>query len=302
MAAEPAVRMMDVTKRFGRVYAVQSLDLAVYPGEMVGLVGPDGAGKTTAARLAAGVLAPTSGRVAPEGRGRAGYLSGRFSLYPDLTVWENITFFARVYGMTRADAESESRRLLDWVGLLTFRDRLGGQLSGGMRQKLALACAVIHRPPILILDEPTTAVDPVARGEFWDLLRHQAGLGTAVLVTTPYMDEAEHCHRVGLLHLGRLLAVDTPAALRDRLPLRMMRLTGAGPDRLHRSQLKAAAAGLPGVRWLQPMGDGVRVALDPERADAAAAAVPAGLVLTPARPTLEDAFIWLSGGLEEVSA
>ncbi|MCG0238046.1 MAG: ABC transporter ATP-binding protein, partial [Firmicutes bacterium] len=179
--------------------AVEGVDLAVFPGEVVVLVGPDGAGKTTLARLAAGVLAPTAGRVVPDPRGRVGYLAARFSLYPDLTVWENLAFFGRLYGMATRDVEAEGTRLLEWVGLLPFRDRLAGALSGGMRQKLALACALLHRPPVLVLDEPTTGVDPVARAEFWQLLREEARAGRAVLVTTSYLDVAVGCDRVALL-------------------------------------------------------------------------------------------------------
>lgn len=291
---EPAIRLMQVSKQFGSVRAVDGVDLAISPGEMVGLVGPDGAGKTTLARLAAGVLAPSTGRVEPESRGRVGYLSGGFSLYPELTVWENLTFFAHIYGMPARAADAEARRLLDWVGLLPFRDRLGGALSGGMRQKLSLACAVIHQPPILILDEPTTAVDPVARQDFWQLLREQAAHGRAVLVTTPYLDEAEYCHRVGLLHEGRLLATGSAAALKGRLPYRMALLTPAPGEPLRRLEAQAAADRLPGRRWTLPLGTGVRVALDA----GAPMDAPPGYTLTEVAPNLEDVYIWLSGAGE----
>jgi ABC-2 type transport system ATP-binding protein len=293
---DAAIRFIDVSRRFGHHVAVDAINLSVSPGELVGLVGPDGAGKTTLARLAAGALAPSSGRVEPESRGRVGYLTGRFSLYPELTVWENLAFFARVYGMARSDLETEGRRLLDWVGLLPFRDRLAGALSGGMRQKLALACAVVHKPPTLILDEPTTAVDPVARRDFWDLLREQAAEGRAVLVTTPYMDEAEHCHRVALLHQGKFLAVGTADELKHRLPYQMALLTAAEGMTPSRRETLAAAESLPGLRWAVPLGVGVRVALE------AQAAAPAGFTLAPVEPDLEDAYIWLSGAAEEVTA
>lgn len=295
---EPSIHLKHVSYSFGHRKAVDGIDLAVYPGELVGLVGPDGAGKTTLARLAAGALAPLAGRVEPESRGRVGYLTGRFSLYPDLTVWENITFFARVYGMPAGEVGPESERLLDWVSLLPFRERLAGNLSGGMRQKLALACAVVHRPPTLILDEPTTAVDPVARLDFWNLLREQAARGCAVLVTTPYMDEAEACHRVGLLHEGRLLGTGTAADLKARLPYRMALLTPTGDATPKRAEVVAVAQGLAGIRWTVPLGIGVRVALDAT----AAPEVPPGYTLQTMPASLEDSYIYLSGLGEEVQA
>lgn len=293
-----AIRLDNVSKSFGHHKAVDSISLDVHAGELVGLVGPDGAGKTTLARIAAGALAPTAGRVEPESRGRVGYLTGRFSLYPELTVWENLAFFAKVYGMSPAEVKVEGERLLDWVGLLPFRQRLAGALSGGMRQKLALACAVVHRPPTLILDEPTTAVDPVARMDFWNLLREQAAQGCAVLVTTPYMDEAEPCHRVALLHQGRLLAQGPSAELIGRLPCRMALLVPAGGTHPRRAEVLAAAEGLPGCRWVLPLGVGVRVAID----RGAPLTARAGYTLTEVPANLEDTYIWLSGAAEEVQA
>lgn len=296
---EAAIALRNVSKFYGHHRAVEAIDLAVMPGELVGVVGPDGAGKTTLARLAAGALAPTSGKVEPESRGRVGYLTGRFSLYPELTVWENLAFFARLYGMGGKALEAEGNRLLEWVGLLPFKERFAGALSGGMRQKLALACAVVHQPPTLILDEPTTAVDPVARVDFWNLLREQAGKGRAVLVTTPYMDEAEHCHRVVLLHQGRMLAAGPAAELTARLPYRMALLAPAGDAfKPRRGEVLAVAEGLPGRRWVQPLGVGVRVALQSD----APLTAPPGYMLEPAPASLEDAYIWLSGAAEEVQA
>ncbi|MFO7173394.1 MAG: ABC transporter ATP-binding protein [Bacillota bacterium] len=292
----PAIYLQGVSRSFGSVRAVEGVDLAVFPGEVVVLVGPDGAGKTTLARLAAGVLAPTAGRVVPDPRGRVGYLAARFSLYPDLTVWENLAFFGRLYGMATRDVEAEGTRLLEWVGLLPFRDRLAGALSGGMRQKLALACALLHRPPVLVLDEPTTGVDPVARAEFWQLLREEARAGRAVLVTTSYLDEAVGCDRVALLHRGRILAEGKPEALVGRLPYRMARLTAAGDGRRARGELLAAAEKLPGLVWTQPQGTGVRVALAPD----APLAPPSGYRLEPAAPVLEDVYLWLTGYGAEV--
>lgn len=284
---EPAIRLSNVTKEINGRPAVQGINLTVHPGEMVGLVGPDGAGKTTLTRLAAGVLAPISGSVEPESRGRVGYLSGRFSLYPELTVWENLRFFAELYQMKPSAIKAEGEQLLEALGLLAFRERRAGALSGGMRQKLALACAVVHQPPILILDEPTTAVDPVARTEFWALLKAQAKAGRAVLVTTPYFNEAAHCDRVALLHEGRILAMDRPTALLERLPVQMALLAPLAGQR--RGEVMAAAEGQPGVVWTFPVGLGVRVALS-----AALPTPPEGYQLLPQAPTLEDLFIWLS--------
>lgn len=295
---EFAIKLTDVTKRFGSQRGVEGISLTVAPGELVGLVGPDGSGKTTLARLAAGVIAPTAGSVEPESRGRVGYLTGRFSLYPELTVRENLRFFARLYGMKRAEFELAAERLLGWVGLLPFRDRLAGALSGGMRQKLALVCAVIHRPPVLILDEPTTAVDPVARVEFWKLLKEQARQGCAVLVTTPYMDEAEHCDRVLLLHEGRALATGTAGGLKAQVPYRMAMLTPAEGRTPSRAELAAAAQGLPGLRWSVPLGQGVRVALE----RSAPFISPQGYALTEVGADLEDLFLSLTGAAEEVTA
>jgi ABC-2 type transport system ATP-binding protein len=295
---EPAIQLISVSKTYGGIEAVSGVNLTVHPGELVGLVGPDGSGKSTLARLAAGVLAPTAGRVEPDSRGRVGYLSSRFSLYPELTVWENLDFFASVYGMSRSQIAAEGARLLAWVGLLPFRDRLSGALSGGMRQKLSLVCSVIHQPPILILDEPTTAVDPVARTEFWGLLREQAGLGRALLITTPYLDEAEFCHRVGLLQGGRLMATGTAAELKGRLPYRMALLEVVGERAVRRAELQQVAASIQGQCWIQPMGSGVRIAMKRE----APILAPPGFSLTAVAPTLEDTYVWLAEQREGVSS
>lgn len=303
--AQQGIQLAGVSKSYGHVQAIDDVSLSVRPGELVGVVGPDGAGKTTLARLAAGVLRPDSGTVTPKSQGRVGYLAGRFSLYPELTVWENLTFFASLYGMARDAIINEGERLLAWVGLTPFRNRLSGDLSGGMRQKLALICALVHQPPVLILDEPTTAVDPAARADFWALLRQQAELGRAILVTTPYMDEAETCHRVGLLQRGRLLALDSADALKARLPYRMGTLSPTGESGAdsardahagrRRSATLAAAGALPGCRWAEPLGQTVRVALAPD----APFAAPPGYTLVESPPKLEDVYIWLSGSLSD---
>lgn len=298
-----ALRLAGVSHRFGTVEALRDVDLDLPAGTVTALVGPDGAGKTTLLRVAAGILAPTAGRVErPAGAGAAGagigYLAGASSVYPDLTVWENVTFFGRLYGMAGRDLAAEAGRLLAWAGLDGFRHRLARDLSGGMRQKLGLVCALIHRPAVALLDEPTTGVDPVARRELWTLLRQLAGGGMAVLVATPYMDEAEQCRRVAFLHAGRLLAAGSPEELRARVPYRVLLLqpdAGAGPGR---QELLELARGLPGVLDVRAAGEGVRVALpvaapDPE--------LPPGVRAVPVEVGLEDAYVWLADQ-EEVRA
>jgi drug efflux transport system ATP-binding protein len=213
-----AVDTHGLAKTFGSIEAVRSLDLAVGEGEMFGLVGPDGAGKTTTIRLLCGILRPTSGRAsvlgydlekeAAEIKNRIGYLSQRFSLYGDLTVDENIEFFAGIH-LVR-DYERRRDELLEFTRLTPFRSRLAERLSGGMKQKLALACTLIHTPRLLLLDEPTTGVDPVSRRDFWTILSGLIRSGITIVMATPYMDEAERCSRVGLLGAGRLLAADSP--------------------------------------------------------------------------------------------
>src|SRR3954467_3766458 len=220
-----AIRLERVTKRYGAVTALNELTLDVGRGEMFGLIGPDGAGKTTTIRLMAGLLHPDRGRIEVLGRdpasdhraitGAVGYLSQRFSLYGDLTVDENIAFFAEIHGVRGYKAARD--RLLEMTQLSPFRRRRADRLSGGMKQKLALACTLVHEPDVLLLDEPTTGVDPVSRREFWKLLSEFLARGLTIVMATPYLDEAERCSRVALLHDGHLLAVDTPGALRRGL-------------------------------------------------------------------------------------
>jgi ABC-2 type transport system ATP-binding protein len=218
--AAPAVEIRELTRRFGRVVAVDRLTLEIARGELFGLVGPDGAGKTTTLRMLAGILTPTSGdatvagcsvREDPEGlKGRIAYMSQRFGLYADLTVLENLHFYADLFEVPAAARAARVERLLRFSQLAPFGDRPAGKLSGGMKQKLGLACALIHTPEILLLDEPTNGVDPVSRRDFWRILYDMLKEGVTIVVTTAYLDEAERCNRVGLLHEGRLLALDTP--------------------------------------------------------------------------------------------
>ena len=217
--------------------------MAIEPGEMFGLIGPDGAGKTTTIRLMCGLLKPDAGSVRVLGRDPVkehlavtqtlGYLSQRFSLYGDLSIDENISFFAEIHGLSMRDPAIRDRRerLLELTQLVTFRSRLAEQLSGGMKQKLALACTLVHEPRIILLDEPTTGVDPVSRREFWKLLSEFLAQGITILMATPYLDEAERCSRVALLHEGQLVALDTPAHLRASLPGIVMEVIAVDRDR-----------------------------------------------------------------------
>lgn len=223
---DAALSFENVVKRFGATTAVNGLSLDVGRGEMFGLIGPDGAGKTTTIRLACGLLAPGGGRVRLLGRDpvrehdaitrTTGYLSQRFSLYGDLTIDENIAFFAEIHGLTRFRPRAD--RLLEMTQLTPFRSRLADRLSGGMKQKLALACTLVHEPEVIFLDEPTTGVDPVSRREFWRLLSEFLAQGITIVMATPYLDEAERCSRVALLSGGSVLVADSPDALRERLP------------------------------------------------------------------------------------
>lgn len=225
-----ALSATKVTKRFGQTVAVRELTLDVKRGEMFGLIGPDGAGKTTTIRLLCGLIATDAGEVRVLGRDpvrdhtaitrSVGYFSQRFSLYGDLSIDENIAFFAEIHGLKRYEARRT--RLLDMMQLTPFRARLAERLSGGMKQKLALACTLIHEPEVILLDEPTTGVDPVSRREFWKLLSEFLSQGITIVMTTPYLDEAERCSRVGLMHEGRLLALDTPGRLRAAYPGRVI--------------------------------------------------------------------------------
>jgi ABC-2 type transport system ATP-binding protein len=306
MSQQPSARAIEareLTKRFGSTLAVDRLTLAVQAGEVFGLVGPDGAGKTTTMRLLTGVMAATSGTAIvlgldvtqdPEAaRPRLGYVPQSSSLYAELTVLENLHFHADLFGIPRAERVRKARELLAFSRLEAFGGRLARELSGGMRQKLALCVALIHRPEVLFLDEPTIGVDPVSRRDFWLLIYQLVQQGVTLLVTTPYLDEAERCHRVGLMHRGRLVACDTPAGIRRLHPGPLLEVRGEGLD--------AAAPllrRLPGVRDVQTFGDTLHVAaaesVNGEALERTirAAGLPA-LALRPIAPGLEDVFVAL---------
>lgn len=243
----PVLSFDRVTKRYGTLTAVDALTFDVRPGEMFGLIGPDGAGKTTSIRMLCGLIHADAGAVRVLGSDPAkqhrqitahvGYLSQRFTLYGDLTIDENIAFFAEIHGMSAYAARRD--RLLEMTQLTPFRRRLADQLSGGMKQKLALACTLVHEPDVIVLDEPTTGVDPVSRREFWKLLSQFLATGITILMSTPYLDEAERCTRVALLDRGRLMAVDTPDALRAGLEGSMFEVVVAADVQQAREALRA---------------------------------------------------------------
>ena len=296
-----AILFSDVTKTFGATTALDKVTFAIQAGEMFGLIGPDGAGKTTAIRAACGLIGLDRGRIAVLDRdpvrdhrqitAAVGYLSQRFSLYGDLSIDENIAFFAEIHGMSRYRAARD--RLLGMTQLTAFRSRRADRLSGGMKQKLALACTLVHEPKVLLLDEPTTGVDPVSRREFWKLLSEFLSSGLTIVMATPYLDEAERCTRVALLHDGRLLAVDTPDALRVSLGGQIVEVVTDTP----RPPIETLMA-LPGVADVQAFGERAHVRMTAstgEPADAIRSALEQrGIGVIAARAvaaSLEDVFI-----------
>ena len=256
------ITLDNVTKRYGALAALRDVSLDVQPGEMFGLIGPDGAGKTTMIRVMCGLLRVEAGRVRVTGKDpvrehRAvsdgvGYLSQRFSLYGDLSIDENIAFFADIHGV--ADYRARRDRLLDMTHLTPFRARRADRLSGGMKQKLALACTLVHEPRVILLDEPTTGVDPVSRREFWKLLSEFLAGGLTIVMATPYLDEAERCARVALLHEGRVLVVDEPKRLQERFAGELYEIV-ARPHRVAHDAL----AGVPGLADRQTFGERIHV-------------------------------------------
>jgi ABC-2 type transport system ATP-binding protein len=309
--AENVIEVQQLTKRFGDFTAVNRVSFAMQAGEVLGYVGPNGSGKTTTIRMLLGLLQPSDGEANVLGysirtqaeaiRPLVGYMSQKFALYDELTMRENLDFYGGVYGLQRRERADRVREVLEMLGLIERQNDRAGELSGGWRQRLALGTALVHRPKLLFLDEPTSGVDPSARRTFWDLIYDLASNGTTIFVTTHYMDEAEHCHRVGIMFRGQLLALDTPGGLKASA------LPGAAWDV---SPDHGGAALIAGLTALHDVPGVVRAGLASDRLRAITApgahtaesllAVMHGAGFTSAsvervEPTLEDVFIALAG-------
>ncbi len=305
--SDKSIVAADLTRRFGDFTAVDRVTFEVSKGEIFGYLGANGAGKSTTIRMLTGLLRPTSGegRVAgfdvarePESvKSSIGYMSQKFSLYLDLPVWENLLFFGGAYGLDGRALRSRADEILSLTGLGALKGATTGALPGGIRQRLALGCAIVHRPGVVFLDEPTAGVDPVARRSFWRLIRELAQAGTTVFVTTHYLDEAEYCRRIGLMVDGRLVALDTPTALkRTWVPDRVLVARGRG-------LLSASAAlrGRPGISAIEPFGAGMHLRVKAELWDAVsvrqalASGGAAEVQVEESEPSLEDVFLAVVG-------
>jgi ABC-2 type transport system ATP-binding protein len=300
-----AVQTEGLTKRFGAFTAVDHVDFYIPKGEIFGLLGPNGAGKTTTIRILCGLMRPSAGQASVLGfdvashpeeiKRRIGYMSQKFALYNDLTALENIRFYAAVYGVPRAARAARVAELVAMAGLAGHADQLTRTLSGAWRQRLALACAVVHEPPMLFLDEATAGVDPVARREFWDLIYTMAARGTSVLATTHYMDEADYCNTLGMMHRGRLIAVGSPDSLKERLPGTLLELDCDRP-----AAAEATLRELPEVLDVAIYGAWVHATVrEPKHERHVQRALKrAGIevrAIDRAQPSLEDVFITLVG-------
>ena len=309
MSERTAIEVRGLTRRFGSLVAVDGLAFTVERGELFGLVGPDGAGKTTTLRMLAGVLPPSAGDADVLGRSVAhetelvkldlAYMSQRFGLYADLTVQENLEFYADLYRVPAAERPARVERLYHFSNLAPFRDRLAGRLSGGMKQKLGLSCALIHEPRVLLLDEPTFGVDPVSRRDLWVIVHEMVARGVTAVVSTSYMDEAERFDRLALLDRGRALAIDRPETLQATMRGRLLGLRAAVPR-----AARNVAAALPGVSRAAIFGEWVHVTVaDAEReaprvVEALAAAQVPVEEWRVVEPSLEDVFMDRVGAAE----
>lgn len=301
---EYVITAENLSRRFKNVTAVDGLNLTVRRGEIFGLVGPDGAGKTTTIRMLCAIMDPSEGSARVAGydtvseseqiKRRIGYMAQRFNLYGDLSVVENLDFFADVFQVRGQERRERKARLLQFARLTEFRKRRAAHLSGGMQKKLALACTLVHQPEIIFLDEPTTGVDPVSRREFWDILTELHLQGITIFVSTPYMDEAERCSRVGLMYQGRIVVCDVPDQIKMLVAGELLELRPA--DLRHAEEV---IAGLPGVLEIQTYGDLLHIFVDDAslRRDALKGALEAADIgvasLRHTRPRMEEAFISL---------
>jgi ABC-2 type transport system ATP-binding protein len=300
-----AVEIHDLVKSFGSFMAVDHVSINVAKGEIFGFLGPNGAGKSTTIRMLCGLLTPTSGRASVNGldvatqpeevRQKIGYMSQKFSLYDDLTVEENIDFFTGMYGVPRAVRAERKQYVLEMANLTERRGAMTRTLSGGWKQRLALGCAILHDPPVLFLDEPTSGVDPLARGAFWHLIHDLAETGHTIFVSTHYMDEAEYCHRLALMYRGKVIALGTPQELKSGLSSqRLFHLETGDPLATMR-----ALEGLAGARDVAVFGGGLHVTVDGAEADAARARIEERLAakdiavrrMEAIEPSMEDVFV-----------
>jgi len=301
------IRAASLTKSFDAIVAVDGLTLAIPEGELFGLVGPDGAGKTTTLRLLTSVMEPSSGEAWVAGhhtvkeaeaiKEKIGYMSQRFGLYPDLTVMENIDFYADIYGVPHRERGERIERLLAFSKLAPFKKRLAGHLSGGMKQKLGLTCALIHTPQVLFLDEPTNGVDPVSRRDFWRILYQLLRERVTIFVSTAYLDEAERCHRVALLHRGKLLAIGTPNEVKRLMRGVILEIRCSEPRRAAnrlREELQADSVGLFGDRIHVVTKDSQRTTSEAEKILQEAGLKVSGI--RPIEPALEDVFVSVLSG------
>jgi ABC-2 type transport system ATP-binding protein len=315
MMREWAVETRDLVKTFGKFVAVDHVSLQVKEGEIFGFLGPNGAGKSTTIRMLCGLLTPTSGKAIvkdldvadqPEQVRRSiGYMSQKFSLYDDLTVRQNIDFFAGMYGVPRERRKERKEYVLEMAGLTERENSLTATLSGGWKQRLALGCAILHDPPILFLDEPTSGVDPIARGTFWNLIRELARSGHTIFVSTHYMDEAEYCHRLALMYRGKIIALGAPAELRENLSSQILiRLDTPAPLETMQALDKA-----PGIKDVAVFGGGLHVTITNDLENGIAEirkrlqSENIGISrLEKIQPTLEDVFVALIEAEEQTTA